>query len=728
MGVMKACPARVTVVFLCMVIAALCVMAAHVTGASTTEPPVPPADKVIARGLQAWRRPDERGMACAHCHGPDGFELARFDFGDDDFRRHDAIHTPSPNLDAVVAMIHAVRDRHRLNGALLDPHNDRPFQPGGQLVAGDTAPQRDYATALISFAPRLPTLFNGRVDSPLKALRARNEILAFDLRTEKIGVPFPRLVTPSSSAPSSSAPPSSAPPSPAQADPARPNVEGSAASVDGWFPVLPRRPKPGYEAVWYALHDAYLADPNEASLWALYNASETHTEGVAGASPEANAYALAQYQSLLLGQHLLREQVIAADMAPRMTARRPIVFLEIPAGAGRRTRIHNPMFTVGHYAPHQRLTTADRSAPGPLDRGVSKPMVAASSVQARLSWWFLAWTFNFGLPDVRDRREDFLQAIAGASGAEPYPIHAQFARIKIDLTQAFSPYERIAGRPPQADALRLSDASRGFDYADAATQAIFFNDHHRRLYHVFTANVRRMQLYLLLNEFNKQCADDRPYINFVGDEVEFVEGLRTVLLPELARVQPEYASADRDLIEETVRRLQEAWNRCAPLPAPGGGHGLWMSYFDGVAAALTTDARIAARSDHGFADAALPGGRTGISIRWMGEIEPRFGGAYEIAVQGRSPTDCRFRLWTDGRLLIDTWQGNVVKGRAVEGVRECRYAAAVTWQAGRRYAIRLECRECDAHLPVRLIWKSARQAPEVVPRSQLYSSPELDRR
>lgn len=71
---------------------------------------------------------------------------------------------------------------------------------------------------------------------------------------------------------------------------------------------------------WYALHDAYLADPNEASLWALYNASETHTEGVAGASPEANAYAPAQYQSLLLGQHLLREQVMAADMA----ARRPI--------------------------------------------------------------------------------------------------------------------------------------------------------------------------------------------------------------------------------------------------------------------------------------------------------------------------------------------------------------------------------------------------------------------
>ena len=62
-------------------------------------------DAVIAAGLAVWRKPDAHGAACANCHGPDGFELARFDFSDDDIRRQDAVHLSPQDSDKIVALM-----------------------------------------------------------------------------------------------------------------------------------------------------------------------------------------------------------------------------------------------------------------------------------------------------------------------------------------------------------------------------------------------------------------------------------------------------------------------------------------------------------------------------------------------------------------------------------------------------------------------------------------------
>ncbi|MCS6846286.1 MAG: hypothetical protein RMN52_01060 [Anaerolineae bacterium] len=524
------------------------------TATAAGEGDAPAPNAAIAAGLTAWRAPDERGVACAHCHGPDGLEIAHLGFDDSPILRRDDWHIPTSDAAKIAAMIHALRDKYGLKAALPDPANDRLLQPGGRLVAGATSQERDYNAALQTFAPQMPALFNGRVDSILEALRARDEILAFDVRNQALGVPFPRLLS----------------------DPTQ-----DAATV--WIADRPRVPRPGSEQAWYALHDAYLANPTEANLWAIYNAVEALTAAPPDADEHAAALSAAKYRSLLLAQHLVRERALGTNAPSAMFERRPIAFLEIPPTANRLVAIHNPMFAVGNliYRSH--------------------PHKAEAAAKA-LPWWFAAWTFNPGLPDADEERETFLQALEGRDGGEPYPIHHRLVRIKTDMTQAYAPYVRLPGRPPQANALDLADAARGFVYPDDEAGALFFDQAHRTLYHTFAANVRRMQLYLLIHEFNKQCADGRSYVGLVGDEVAFVERLHAELLPDLERAQPQYAMKDRALVMTAIRRLQEAWNQCRPLLPVGHSVALFAEHSaDG--ASVPRESRI-----HPSAQLLRPGG------------------------------------------------------------------------------------------------------------------------
>lgn len=647
------------------------------TATATGDGDAPAPDAAIATGLIAWRTPDEHGVACAGCHGPDGLEMASFGFDGGIILRRDDWHIPPAGAASIVAMIHALRDKYGLEAALLDPMGDRLLQPGDRLIAGATSQERDYKAALQTFAPQMPTLFNGRVDSILKALRARDELLALDVRNRALGVPFPGL------------------------------SGGATQDVSAvWVTEQPRVPKPGSEQAWYALHDAYLANPTEANLWAIYNAVEVLTTAPPGADAHAGALSAAKYRSLLLAQHLVREQALGTRAPSAMSSRRPIAFLEIPPEAHRLVAIHNPMFAVGN------LTY--RSGPN-----------ASEALARALPWWFAAWTFNPGLPDVTEGRDVFLQALEGRYGGEPYPIHHRLVRIKMEMTQAYVPYVRLSGQPPQVNALDLADAAHGFVYPDDEAGALFFDQAHRTLYHTFSANVRRMQLYLLIHEFNKQCADGRPYIGLVGDEVTFVERLHAELLPDLQRAQPQYAAEDRVLVMTAIRRLQEAWNQCRPLPPAGRGVGLFAEYFEGDAS-TPRDVRIAYRLDR-FDPAAL-GTDQAVFIRWSGAVEPRFSDVYEISLRSDDRPDVGFRLWLDERLLIDCWDGALVEGKLIAWEGGRHYGADAVLRAGRRYAIRLEYRQRGGRPALQLIWKSAHQVPEVIPPNQLYPDIELGRR
>jgi beta-glucosidase len=136
-------------------------------------------------------------------------------------------------------------------------------------------------------------------------------------------------------------------------------------------------------------------------------------------------------------------------------------------------------------------------------------------------------------------------------------------------------------------------------------------------------------------------------------------------------------------------------------------HGLKGEYFTGRdftgAPLLTrTDARVSFRWDRGSptddlvaqgqlpADKALP--NDNFCIRWSGQLLPPTSGRYEIAVGA----DDGFRLFIDGKQIIDNWQINS---------RMQSKSAFVDLQAGRAYDIKLEYFENIRDAEVRLAWR-----------------------
>jgi beta-glucosidase len=136
-------------------------------------------------------------------------------------------------------------------------------------------------------------------------------------------------------------------------------------------------------------------------------------------------------------------------------------------------------------------------------------------------------------------------------------------------------------------------------------------------------------------------------------------------------------------------------------------HGLKGEYFSGRDFAgeplLTrTDARVSFRWDRGsptddlVAQGQLPPDKAvpsdNFCIRWTGQLLPPTSGRYEIAVGA----DDGFRLFIDGKLIIDNWQINS---------RMQSKSAFVDLQAGRAYDIKLEYFENIRDAEVRLAWR-----------------------
>jgi beta-glucosidase len=136
-------------------------------------------------------------------------------------------------------------------------------------------------------------------------------------------------------------------------------------------------------------------------------------------------------------------------------------------------------------------------------------------------------------------------------------------------------------------------------------------------------------------------------------------------------------------------------------------HGLKGEYFTGrdftgEPLLTRTDARVSFRWDRGSptddlvaqgqlpADKALP--NDNFCIRWTGQLLPPTSGRYEIAVGA----DDGFRLFIDGKQLIDNWQINS---------RMQSKSAFVDLQAGRAYDIKLEYFENIRDAEVRLAWR-----------------------
>lgn len=139
----------------------------------------------------------------------------------------------------------------------------------------------------------------------------------------------------------------------------------------------------------------------------------------------------------------------------------------------------------------------------------------------------------------------------------------------------------------------------------------------------------------------------------------------------------------------------------------GGGTGLKAEYFD----AMNFTGLMLTRTD-ATVDFTWPGAPAGgmgaetFSVRWTGQIEPRFSERYTFY----TTSDDGVRLWVNGQLVIDNWSDHA----AVEN------SGSIALVAGQKVSIKMEFYENRYDAVARLSWSSPSQAKEIVPSSRLY--------
>lgn len=240
------------------------------------------------QALDVWRLRREKD-SCSSCHGPDFFDLARIGTSDSEIVRRALMDGASEAEGrTLVDGVKAVRAIYGLGPE--NPRTFRPFQPGGAVLAGSSSIERDLAFAA-ELEQFLPTLTSAQpIASLADAKRARDEFLAVDFDTMKIGVPLPRW----------------------SSDIAHGAAEGT---FNDWVSDLARVPRPERRDEFIALQDAYLIDSSDFNFWKMYFAVDEMTlpfEGITPVDPadrwKAERFSAMKYKSALIGQHALRVQ------------------------------------------------------------------------------------------------------------------------------------------------------------------------------------------------------------------------------------------------------------------------------------------------------------------------------------------------------------------------------------------------------------------------------------
>lgn len=96
------------------------------------------------------------------------------------------------------------------------------------------------------------------------------------------------------------------------------------------------------------------------------------------------------------------------------------------------------------------------------------------------------------------------------------------------------------------------------------------------------------------------------------------------------------------------------------------------------------------------------------SIRWTGQIEPKYSELYTF----HTITDDGVRLWINGQLIIDQW-----KNRAAT-----EYTGTIRLSANKRYNIKMEYYDNKDDACAKLLWSSKSQEKEIIPKNRLFPS------
>jgi hypothetical protein len=104
---------------------------------------------------------------------------------------------------------------------------------------------------------------------------------------------------------------------------------------------------------------------------------------------------------------------------------------------------------------------------------------------------------------------------------------------------------------------------------------------------------------------------------------------------------------------------------------------------------------------------SLTGREDDVTVRWTGTIEPRATGTYTFSMTG----DNGFRLWVDGKPVIDHWVDDWDKEQT---------GIPVALEAGRRYDLKIEYFEHFGGANLHLSWEGPGLPKQIVPTCSLY--------
>lgn len=144
------------------------------------------------------------------------------------------------------------------------------------------------------------------------------------------------------------------------------------------------------------------------------------------------------------------------------------------------------------------------------------------------------------------------------------------------------------------------------------------------------------------------------------------------------------------------------------IPSDGLGTGLLGTYYNNIDFTDEVFTRIDTTIDfywQGGSPSVLMGGDL-YSILWEGEVEAKYTETYTFY----TATDDGVRLWVNDELLIDQWRD--------QGTTE--WSGTIDLTAGERASIKIAYYEKYGYATARLLWSSASQSKQIVPKRYLF--------
>jgi len=279
-------------------------------------------EQAYQAGLQIWRKADSEGAACTNCHTPDAIDLAVIGYADDEIIRRATKHVSLEDARVLVDFVHAQRRRFNIRQA-CDPATWRPFQPGGEVLPGNTVEERDDALGdhLTSLGLGMATGLVATLDD---AHKLTDELLALDLRRKlRVGIAFPRW--------------------------SDDDFDGDEhRNINDWITEAPPLPRTEQDrTTLFGLHDAYLADPTLENLEQIDRfmlSSLAQPMDFYPAMPKGSPSDLwfnitfnAKARATLLASHYFRMSALG----------KPSLFEAGPMPVSRADRLYNPAFYIG---------------------------------------------------------------------------------------------------------------------------------------------------------------------------------------------------------------------------------------------------------------------------------------------------------------------------------------------------------------------------------------------